>query len=84
VLHELPRLASECSPFAVPAELDALIGRCLEKEPAARPQTIAALASALDGVLVHQPWRRDQIDAWWRQNWVGESDPGRRFTAPVA
>lgn len=81
VLHETPRLASQCSPFAVPAELDALIGRCLEKDPAARPQAIAEVASALDGVLVHMPWTRNQIDAWWRQNWVAEGDPGRRFTA---
>lgn len=83
VLHETPRLASDCSPFAVPAELDALIGRCLEKDAADRPQTIAEMASALDGVLVHQPWRRDQIEAWWQQYWVGETDPGRRFTAPT-
>jgi serine/threonine-protein kinase len=81
VLHTAPRLASECSPFAVPAELDALIGRCLEKDPAARPQSIAAVASILDGVLVHLPWTRSQIDAWWQQNWVSETDPGRRFTA---
>lgn len=84
VLHTVPRLASECSPFAVPAELDALIGRCLEKDPAARPQSIAEVASTLDGVLVHKPWTRAQIDAWWKQNWVSEGDPGRRFTAPVA
>lgn len=81
VLHTVPRLASECSPFAVPAELDALIGRCLEKDPAARPQSIAEVASILDGILVHMPWTRSQIDAWWKQNWVGEGDPGRRFTA---
>jgi len=83
VLHTVPRLASACSPFAVPAELDVLIGRCVEKDPAARPQSIAEVASILDGVLVHMPWTRGQIDAWWKQNWVGESDPGRRFTAPV-
>ena len=83
VLHETPRLASECSPFAVPAELDALIGRCLEKDPADRPQTIAAMASALDGVLVHMPWTRGQIEAWWQQHWVTEGDPGRRFSAPA-
>jgi tRNA A-37 threonylcarbamoyl transferase component Bud32 len=81
VLHETPRLASECSPFAVPVELDALIGRCLEKEAAKRPQTIAEMASALDGVLVHQPWRRDQIEAWWHKNWIAEDDPGRRISA---
>ena len=81
VLHVVPRLASECSPYEVPAELDALIGRCLEKDPAARPQTIAEVASALDGVLVHMPWTRIQIDAWWKQHWVSEDDPQRRFTA---
>ena len=84
VLHTLPRLASECSPFEVPAELDALIGRCLEKDPAARPKNIAEVAGALDGLLVHRPWTRAQIDAWWKQNWVGEGDPGRRFTAPAS
>jgi len=84
VLHVVPRLSSECSPYAVPVELDALIGRCLEKDPAARPQTIAEVASALDGVLVHMPWTRTQIDAWWNQNWVDEGDPARRFTAPAA
>jgi serine/threonine-protein kinase len=84
VLHTLPRLASECSPFDVPAELDALIGRCLEKDPAARPKNIAEVAGALDGLLVHKPWTRSQIDAWWKQNWVSEGDPGRRFTAPAS
>jgi len=84
VLHTLPRLASDCSPFEVPAELDALIGRCLEKDPAARPKNIAEVAGALDGLLVHKPWTRAQIDAWWEKNWVSESDPGRRFTAPAS
>ncbi|KAF0163811.1 MAG: serine/threonine protein kinase-like protein [Rhodocyclaceae bacterium] len=82
VLHTVPRLASACSPFAVPAELDALIGRCLEKDPAARPQSIAEVAGMLDGVLVHMPWTRSQIDTWWKNHWVSEDDPGRRFTAP--
>ncbi|MDP1636344.1 MAG: protein kinase [Gallionellaceae bacterium] len=78
VLHTVPRLASECSPFAVPAELDALIGRCLEKDPAARPQSIAEMASALDALLVHMPWTRAQIEAWWSKHWVSADDPERR------
>ena len=82
VLHIVPRLASECSPFEVPMELDALIGRTLEKDPADRPQSIAEMAGALDGILVHMPWTRAQIDAWWTRNWVGEDEPGRRFTTP--
>ncbi len=80
VLHTVPRLASECSPFAVPAELDALIGRCLEKDPAARPQSIAEVAGALDGLLVHMPWTRGQIDAWWNKHWVSADHPERRFS----
>jgi serine/threonine-protein kinase len=81
VLHVVPPLASSCSPFAVPAELDALIGRCVEKDPAARPQNIAEVASALDGVLVHLPWTRPQIDAWWSKHWVPEDHPERRFSS---
>jgi serine/threonine protein kinase len=63
-------------------ELDALIGRALEKDPSDRPQSIAEMAGALDGILVHMPWTRAQIDAWWKLNWVDEDQPGRRFTAP--
>lgn len=81
VLHTVPPLASERSPFAVPVEFDALIGRCLEKDPDRRPQSMAEVASALDAVLVYQPWTRSQIDAWWKQHWVAEDSPERRFTA---
>jgi serine/threonine-protein kinase len=84
VLHVVPRLASECSPFAVPAELDALIGRCLEKDPAARPQSVAEVASALDALLVHMPWTRRQIDAWWDKYWVATDHPERRFSVKQA
>jgi serine/threonine-protein kinase len=80
VLHTVPPLASERSPFTVPVELDALIGRCLEKDPDRRPQSMAEVASALDAVLVYQPWTRGQIEAWWKQNWVAEDSPERRFT----
>jgi serine/threonine-protein kinase len=80
VLHTVPPLASDSAPFAVPVELDALIGRCLEKDPDRRPQSMAEVASALDAVLVYQPWTRQQIEAWWRQNWVAEDSPERRFT----
>ncbi|MBZ0126725.1 MAG: serine/threonine protein kinase [Rhodocyclaceae bacterium] len=79
VLHTVPPLASERSPFTVPVELDALIGRCLEKDPDRRPQSMAEVASALDAVLVYQPWTRQQISAWWEKNWIAEDHPERRF-----
>lgn len=79
VLHTVPPLASERSPFAIPVEFDALIGRCLEKDPDRRPQSMAEVASALDAVLVYQPWSRAQINAWWEKHWVGEDHPERRL-----
>ncbi len=79
VLHTVPPLASDKAPGAVPVEFDALIGRCLEKDPDRRPQSMAEVASALDAVLVYQPWTRDMIEAWWRQNWIAEDHPERRF-----
>jgi len=81
VLHTVPPLASEVSHFTVPVELDALIGRCLEKDPDRRPQSMAEVASALDAVLVYQPWTRAQIDAWWEKHWVPEGHPERRLTS---
>lgn len=81
VLHSVPPLASERSPYVIPVEFDALIGRCLEKDPDRRPQSMAEVASALDAVLVYQPWTRQQIEAWWQQNWIAEDSPERRFTS---
>ena len=84
VLHVVPRLASACSPFPVPAELDGLIRSCLEKDPAARPQTVSEVAQVLERVLQQTPWTRAQIDAWWNHHWVSEDNPERRFTASIS
>jgi serine/threonine protein kinase len=67
-----------CAPFPVPVELDALIGRCLEKDADKRPQSMAEMASALDAVLVYQPWRRDQIEAWWRDDALPRPAPAEQ------
>jgi serine/threonine-protein kinase len=80
VLHATPHLASECSPFAVPVELDALIARCLEKDPAARPQSVKEVSDALDALLAQLPWTQRQIDAWWQKHWIPEGHPERRIT----
>ena len=80
-MHVVPPLASEHAPQPLPVEFDALIARCLEKDPDKRPQSMAEVASALDAVLVYQPWTRQQINAWWEKHWVPESDPERRFRA---
>lgn len=78
-MHVVPPLASEHSPNPLPVEFDALIARCLEKDPDKRPQSMAEVASALDAVLVYQPWTRPQINAWWEKHWVPQDHPERRF-----
>ncbi|MBM3392137.1 MAG: hypothetical protein FJY34_09230 [Betaproteobacteria bacterium] len=80
-MHVVPPLASESAPHPLPVELDALIARCVEKDPDKRPQSMAEVASALDAVLVYQPWTRPQINAWWEKHWVPEGHPERRFSA---
>ena len=78
-MHVVPPLASEHAPHPLPVEFDALIARCLEKDPDKRPQSMAEMASALDAVLVYQPWTRPQINAWWEKHWTPEDHPERRF-----
>jgi serine/threonine protein kinase len=53
VFREPPALSSACPDL--PAELAAIVERCLAKDPAARFQTAAALADALAALLTTMP-----------------------------
>jgi eukaryotic-like serine/threonine-protein kinase len=48
----------------VPAELDALVLACLDKQPERRPQTTAELRRRLDACTV-PPWTAENARAWW-------------------
>jgi serine/threonine-protein kinase len=65
VLHAAPPRAAALAPEDVPAMLDALIARCLAKDPAQRPASVAEFDAVLAAVLGERPWTRRQIDAWW-------------------
>lgn len=50
----------------LPDELEAVILRCLEKDPADRFQSVAELREALEQTPVEAPWTNDQAAQWWR------------------
>jgi serine/threonine-protein kinase len=65
-LHQRPRSLSERG-IAVPAELEALVLACLEKDPALRPQSAVELRRRLEACSV-EPWGAEQAQTWWREH----------------
>jgi serine/threonine-protein kinase len=69
-LHEKPAPLSARG-VSVPAELEALVFACLEKDPALRPQSAAELRRRLEACLAAgniEPWDAAQADRWWQQH----------------
>jgi serine/threonine-protein kinase len=66
-VQERPVAPSERSEFAVPAGLDRVILQCLEKEPAARPESARRLIEMLAEVEVDR-WTQREAEAWWSTN----------------
>jgi serine/threonine-protein kinase len=52
----------------IPAELDEIVLRCLEKDPDHRFQSVSDLRNALRDVVVDDPWSSDLAAKWWSCN----------------
>ena len=63
-LHTAPPSPS-ASGQTVPADLEAVLMRCLAKDPAERFATARALAHALHDCGKTTPWDRERADDWW-------------------
>jgi serine/threonine-protein kinase len=61
----VPSPPSELSELPVPPALDAIVMKCLEKEPGDRFQAAQELATALRTVQVGHPWDQDRAREWW-------------------
>ncbi len=66
-LHAAPEPPSHHAPDGLPAELEALILECLEKEPDQRPMTARELAHKLRGIPLVDPWGDKEAEAWWKE-----------------
>lgn len=61
----VPRRPSEVASIHVPAELEQIIMKCLEKEPEKRFASATELANALQAVPLPGDWNADDARQWW-------------------
>ncbi len=65
-LDEAPVPPSRRGGVVVPADLESIILRCLEKDPAARPASAAEVRDALLRCVDAGSWSQAQAREWWR------------------
>jgi eukaryotic-like serine/threonine-protein kinase len=65
-LHSVPPPLSEGPQRVIPIEFERLILRCLEKSPAARPQSARELRDALVALPI-PAWTEADARAWWER-----------------
>lgn len=53
---------------SVSAKLDAIVARCLAKDPGKRFQSTEDLRQALDALQFDNPWTRQRAREWWHDN----------------
>jgi len=66
-LHIVPEPPSSRLGREVPEALEALVLRCLEKAPSARPGSARELGRALDLLVATYGWTEDDAEGWWQQ-----------------
>ncbi len=62
---DAPVPPSQRTELEIPPELERIVMSCLEKDPAARPQTARELAELLDAFTPASPWTPERAEEWW-------------------
>ena len=66
-LQETPVPPSQRTELEIPSAFEALVLRCLAKEPEKRPQTADELASLLGDCETAGEWTTEQAKGWWEK-----------------
>jgi serine/threonine protein kinase len=82
-LHTPPVPPSQRLGRPLPEALEALILACLEKDPAMRPGSAAAMMARLVGLRAELPWSDDDAHGWWASCRLLASDPPDGAFAPT-
>jgi eukaryotic-like serine/threonine-protein kinase len=83
-LHTTPTPPSERLGRPLPADLEAWVLACLEKDPARRPPSAAAAAARLERCSLAGEWTREQARAWWASKGRALAAGRRVETSPSA
>jgi serine/threonine protein kinase len=67
-LHETPRPPSERLGTSLPADLETLLLRCLQKDPDDRPQSANEILEALSACRDAGSWDEDDAKLWWNRH----------------
>jgi eukaryotic-like serine/threonine-protein kinase len=67
-VHAVPQRPSSRLGAELPPDLERIVMRCLDKDPARRPQSAVALAAELTRTRTAQTWTRDDAAEWWSRN----------------
>lgn len=79
----VPARPSEVCEVPIPAELDDVVMKCLEKEPDDRFQSISELEDALRAVPDPSPWTRGRAAKWWELHMTDDEVVRDCFCPPV-
>jgi serine/threonine-protein kinase len=64
-VHTTPAPPSQRSELPIPAEVDAIVMACLQKDPDRRPQDAAQLGRLIAGSKTAAGWSPEQAEEWW-------------------
>jgi serine/threonine-protein kinase len=78
-IQKQPPSPSERTSAHIPPVLDAILLRCLSKDPHDRPQTMQDLAESLARVPLPKPWTEERARRWWLDN-ASKSAPEKLAT----